>query len=88
MLLDRAADKAVLLSQAQAEAIGRLQLIQLVGLEIEKLVDEYRTLAEEIDGYEAILRDAAQHTKKNAARRGLGGLTVRCPLLHPGTSSC
>src|SRR5207249_3852426 len=29
-------------SRAQAEAIGRLQLIQLVGLEIEKLVDEYK----------------------------------------------
>jgi DNA gyrase subunit A len=57
VLLDRAKDKGVVLSQAQAEAIGRLQLIQLVGLEIEKLVDEYRSVAEEIEGYEAILRD-------------------------------
>src|SRR5690606_20746573 len=56
-LLDRAVNKPVLLSQAQAEAIGRLQLIQLVGLEIEKLVNEYRQVAEEIEGYEAILRD-------------------------------
>jgi len=56
-LLDRVADKPVLLSQAQAEAIGRLQLIQLVGLEIEKLVDEYKSVVEEIEGYEAILRD-------------------------------
>ena len=56
-LLDRAAEKPVILSQAQAEAIGRLQLIQLVGLEIEKLVEEYRAVAEEIEGYEAILRD-------------------------------
>ena len=39
-------------AQAQAEAIGRLQLIQLVGLEIEKLVNEYREVAEEIEGYE------------------------------------
>ena len=45
------------LSQAQAEAIGRLQLIQLVGLEIEKLVEEYRQVAEEIEGYERILAD-------------------------------
>ena len=45
----------MLLTQAQAEAIGRLQLIQLVGLEIEKLVDEYRQVVEEIEGYEAIL---------------------------------
>ncbi|HZZ42160.1 MAG TPA: DNA gyrase subunit A [Tepidisphaeraceae bacterium] len=57
VLMDRVAQKPVLLSQAQAEAIGRLQLIQLVGLEIEKLVDEYREVAEEIEGYEAILRD-------------------------------
>ena len=34
-----------------------MQLIQLVGLEIEKLVDEYRKVVEEIEGYEAILGD-------------------------------
>jgi DNA gyrase subunit A len=45
------------LTQVQAEAIGRLQLIQLVGLEIEKLVDEYRNVVEEIEGYERILAD-------------------------------
>ncbi|MGB7157540.1 MAG: DNA gyrase subunit A [Tepidisphaeraceae bacterium] len=56
-LMERAATKPVLLTQVQAEAIGRLQLIQLVGLEIEKLVNEYREVAEEIEGYEAILRD-------------------------------
>jgi DNA gyrase subunit A len=56
-LVARAAERPVLLSQAQAEAIGRLQLIQLVGLEIDKLVEEYRSVVEEIDGYEAILRD-------------------------------
>jgi DNA gyrase subunit A len=57
VLLDRTKDKDAYLSQAQAENIGRLQLIQLVGLEIEKLVNEYREVAEEIEGYEAILRD-------------------------------
>jgi DNA gyrase subunit A len=55
-LLKRA-EKGLLLTQVQAEAIGRLQLIQLVGLEIEKLVDEYRKIVEEIEGFEAILRD-------------------------------
>ena len=45
-------------SRAQAEAIGRLQLIQLVGLEIDKLVNEYREVAEEIEEYERILADA------------------------------
>jgi DNA gyrase subunit A len=54
-LIERTATKPVLLTQAQAEAIGRLQLIQLVGLELEKLVTEYRSVVEEIDGYEAIL---------------------------------
>lgn len=46
-------------SRAQAEAIGRLQLIQLVGLEIEKLVNEYKEVAEEITEYERILGDEA-----------------------------
>jgi DNA gyrase subunit A len=57
VLLGRATEKPVLLTQVQAEHIGRLQLIQLVGLEIEKLVAEYREVVEEIEGYEAILRD-------------------------------
>jgi DNA gyrase subunit A len=56
-LMERTAAKPVMLTQAQAEAIGRLQLIQLVGLELEKLVGEYRSVVEEIEGYEAILRD-------------------------------
>ena len=45
------------LSNAQAEAIGALRLIQLVGLEIEKLVEEYRQVVEQIEGYERILAD-------------------------------
>jgi len=57
-LIERAqAAGGVTLSQVQAEAIGRLQLIQLVGLEIEKLTNEYRQVAEEIEGYEKILSD-------------------------------
>ncbi|MFG0331340.1 MAG: DNA gyrase subunit A [Phycisphaerales bacterium] len=57
-LLDtaQAADGARL-TRVQAEAIGKLQLIQLVGLEIEKLVSDYRSLVEEIEGYEKILAD-------------------------------
>jgi DNA gyrase subunit A len=56
-LMARVTEKPVLLSQAQAEAIGRLQLIQLVGLEIERLVGEYREVVDEIEGYETLLRD-------------------------------
>ncbi|MCC6683028.1 MAG: DNA gyrase subunit A [Phycisphaeraceae bacterium] len=43
------------LSRVQAEAIGRMQLIQLVGLAIEELVSEYRKLVEQIEDYEDIL---------------------------------
>jgi len=45
------------LTRVQAEAIGRLQLIQLVGLEIERLVGEYGKLVAQIEEYEAILAD-------------------------------
>ncbi|MBV8780004.1 MAG: DNA gyrase subunit A [Phycisphaerae bacterium] len=56
-LLERVALKPAILSQAQAEAIGRLQLIQLVGLEIDKLAGEYREVVEEIKGHELLLSD-------------------------------
>lgn len=53
--LAESATNPVALTRVQAEAIGRLQLIQLVGLEIEKLVADYSKLLAEIEGYEAIL---------------------------------
>lgn len=56
-LLNASAVNEIALSRQQAEAIGRLQLIQLVGLEIEKLVDEYRKLVAKIEEYESILAD-------------------------------
>jgi DNA gyrase subunit A len=62
-LKDRAAespDGEITLSRIQAEAIGRMQLIQLVGLEIEKLVSEYVALIEEIEGYELILAEESR----------------------------
>jgi DNA gyrase subunit A len=49
------AESDVRLTRVQAEAIGRLQLIQLVGLEIEKLTSEYAKLISQIEEYEAIL---------------------------------
>jgi len=52
-----AAAGAVHLTTVQAEAIGRLQLIQLVGLEIEKLVGEYTEVCERIADHEAILAE-------------------------------
>ncbi|MEM7624645.1 MAG: DNA gyrase subunit A [Planctomycetota bacterium] len=56
-LLDVTAEGDTRLTRVQAEAIGRLQLIQLVGLEIEKLVSDYTRLVGEIEEYEAILAD-------------------------------
>ncbi|MEE9403502.1 MAG: DNA gyrase subunit A [Algisphaera sp.] len=55
-LLDASVDD-VRLTRVQAEAIGRLQLIQLVGLEIEKLVNDYAKIVGEIEDYESILAD-------------------------------
>jgi len=49
--------EGVQLTRVQAEAIGAMRLIQLVGLEIEKLVGEYAKLVEQIEGYERILAD-------------------------------
>ncbi|MEQ8769565.1 MAG: DNA gyrase subunit A [Phycisphaerales bacterium] len=51
------ADGGTLLTRVQAETIGGMRLIQLVGLEIERLVNEYTELVEQIEGYEAILAD-------------------------------
>jgi len=47
------------LTGPQAEAILAMQLQRLTGLEIEKLASEYSKLCEQIEGYEAILRDEA-----------------------------
>lgn len=47
----------VTLSAAQADAILTMQLQRLVGLEIDKLVEEYTRLTEEIEGYELLLAD-------------------------------
>jgi len=55
-LIETAKD-GVSLSKLQADAIGALRLIQLVGLEIEKLTSEYAELLEKIDDYNAILSD-------------------------------
>ncbi len=45
------------LSAAQADAILAMPLQRLVGLEIDKLTEEYNRLVEDIEGYEMILAD-------------------------------
>ena len=55
-LMEKAsADDGVALTRVQAEAIGSMRLIQLVGLEIERLVEDYSKLVAEIEDYEDIL---------------------------------
>jgi len=58
--LQQSAQQAVHLSRVQAEAIGRLQLLQLVGLEIETLVANYTKLLTQIEDYEDILANPAR----------------------------
>ncbi len=55
--LENAGEDGLALTRVQAEAIGGLRLIQLVGLEIERLVGEYAKLVEEIEEFERILSD-------------------------------
>ncbi len=47
------------LTGVQADAILSMQLQRLTGLETEKVCGEFAKLVEEIEGYEAILKDAA-----------------------------
>lgn len=51
----RAVEQGVSLSRVQAETIGSMRLIQLVGLEIERLTEEYAKVVGEITEYESIL---------------------------------
>lgn len=55
MVRNADANGGTALTRIQAETIGAMRLIQLVGLEIERLVKEYTELVVEIEGYEAIL---------------------------------
>ncbi len=49
------ASDGLALSRIQAETIGAMRLIQLVGLEIERLIAEYTEVAAQIEDYESIL---------------------------------
>lgn len=60
MDLVRAARDGVALSRVQAETIGAMRLIQLVGLEIERLVNDYAGVVAEIERHEAVLADHAR----------------------------
>lgn len=53
-------DWGILLTQVQAEAICNMRLSQLVGLEIDRLVDNYRSVMAEIEDYEDILAKPAR----------------------------
>ncbi len=53
--LDATATQPARLTRVQAESIGRLQLIQLVGLAIEQLVEDYSKLLAQIEEFESVL---------------------------------
>ena len=55
LLASASAAEGAALTRVQAEAIGAMRLLQLVGLEIERLTAEYRAVVEQIADYEAIL---------------------------------
>jgi DNA gyrase subunit A len=57
--VQRVAGQDQKLTGTQADAILSMQLQRLTGLEMEKLAGEYSKLVEEIEGYQAILRDEA-----------------------------
>jgi len=57
VFVKQATERDQFLTAVQAQAILAMQLQRLTGLEIEKLAKEYVGLMEEIEGYEAILRD-------------------------------
>jgi DNA gyrase subunit A len=72
----------IALTRVQAETIGGMRLIQLVGLEIQRLVNEYTSLVEEIEGYELILAEhwrilqmIKDDCEEMKARYGSGRLT-------------
>lgn len=58
-LLALSAGDGITLTKVQADAIGSLRLIQLTGLEIEKLAKELNSIHDEITEYERILSDEA-----------------------------
>ncbi|UCD30038.1 MAG: DNA gyrase subunit A, partial [Planctomycetota bacterium] len=55
----RASEEDQMLTGTQADAILAMQLQRLTGLEMEKLAKEYAKLTDELEGYEAVLRDEA-----------------------------
>jgi DNA gyrase subunit A len=59
MVRDNASAGGVLMTRVQAEHIGAMRLIQLVGLEIERLVGEYQELVDKIAELERILATPA-----------------------------
>lgn len=59
---DREGGGGVSLTRVQAETICNMRLSQLVGLEIERLVEDYRALVIQIEDYEDILAKPARVT--------------------------
>lgn len=75
-LIERSQEgEGVMLTHVQADAIGSLRLIQLVGLEIEALTADLRKLHDEIEDFEAIL--ASQERVNNIIREDCNQISER-----------
>ena len=65
------------MTEAQAEAVVRLQLGQLAALERDEILKEYNDLREQIRGYEELLADEREHPRRHPHRPGRAARQVR-----------
>ena len=65
------------MTEAQAEAVVRLQLGQLAALERDEILKEYNDLRGKIRGYEELLGERAQHPRRHPQRPGRAARQVR-----------
>jgi DNA gyrase subunit A len=79
----------VALTRVQAEQIGSMRLIQLVGLEIERLINEYNEIVAQIEDYESILADPSrvnriivEDCEEMKARYGAGATGARLTAIE------
>ena len=65
------------MTEAQAEAVVRMQLGQLAALERDEIIKEYNDLRGKIVGYEELLGERAEHPRRHQGRPGRAARQVR-----------
>ena len=71
------------MTEAQAEAVVRLQLGQLAALERDEILKEYTELREQIRGYETLLVRRAEHPRRHPQRPGARCATSTATTARP-----